>query len=152
MIHLAHARIEAGDHPSARAVFPRFFAQGEQRAHADHAYAARERESLRHARGDAKAGKRARARAVGDALDLRELDARLGEHFIDHAEDRLRLALAGTLVTRVERLAAACRYRAEIGGRIDREQVHIAREFYRIAESPAALDAARFSPDDCAGK
>src|SRR6266513_1163119 len=118
MIHLAHVRIEAGDHPSARAVFPRFFAQGEQRAHADHAYAARERESLRHARSDAKAGKRARPLAISDAVDLHELDARLGEHFIDHAEDGLRLALAGALVTREHSLAAACRYRAEIGGRI----------------------------------
>src|SRR5256885_17210562 len=120
----ASALVADATPPPARCIPPVSLAKAEQGPHADHADAARERESLLHARRDAKAGERARARAVGDALDLRDFDARLGEHLIDHAEDRLRLALAGALVTREKRPAAACRDRAEIGGGIDREQVH----------------------------
>ncbi len=52
MIHLAHVRIEAGNDPLAGGLL----GDCEQRADADHADAAREREPLRDSRGDAQAG------------------------------------------------------------------------------------------------
>jgi hypothetical protein len=124
MIHLAPVRIEAGDDPVALRFFRRLFRQSDQSSDSDHADAARKREPLSDARRNAKAGKRARTRTVGNAVDLSESEPRLGEDFADDDEDPFRLALTGGPMTRKQLRAAARRYRAEIGGGIDRKQIH----------------------------
>jgi len=69
-------RVEAGDDFFALALLR----QREQRADSHDPDAASKRQALGHARGDAKPGKRARAFAIRDALDLPEVEARLREH------------------------------------------------------------------------
>ena len=119
-IHLAHARIHRSDH----AALVRLLGEREQRGHRNHRPARGVRETLRHAAGDADAGKRTGPLAESERVHMAGRQVRALEHLADHRREQLGMPVFGERLLDKELGAAQQRHRAQLGRGLHGQEVH----------------------------
>jgi len=134
-IHLAHARVDRGDHSPVAVATASTLRQRRQIGDANDRTSQCVADALNGTDGDAGAGERARPTPESDDVQGVPVEVGLGEHLIDHAEEAVTVLARGLGPAAVALTVGVQRHGARLGRRIQRQQSHCARA--SAADSPA---------------
>ncbi len=124
-VHLAHARILAYQRARGRGrVLERLLCQGSEVRYRQHRQTGRERKTLGHAGGEPHPGEGARPASERNRIQARQRGTRLGQQFLDQAQNEFTRGTRARGLARVHRAIQPERGRAALGRGIERDQLH----------------------------
>src|ERR1022692_2494634 len=123
-VDLSHPRIDRSDDPVSAGLIAARLSDRLERGHAYYGQVGSEREPLRDAAGDAQSRERSRAGAEGDAIDLLQAHAALGEYRPYHRKQKLGVPLSGNFAALKPIHAVTERDSADFGRGVEGKNSH----------------------------